>query len=987
MSKLNIYIKDNLDDLLKDDFIPKIKDDKASVFQTTYILSPNKGVENWLIEETARENTIFANFKFINIHQLIELVYHKLADEKTKRIISQNQLIWYVYNILENSGSESVSINEYFKKEPVSCALMVAELFDQYQNQDFKLLQKWENKESTLQDSEGSDDENWQSDLWRKILNEIRESEDKILFYDVIKYIKGHQKDLGSLNSVFSELHVFNDYSLSPIHIELLKDLGNYFPIHVYLKDIQFEKGELDSWRTLITKTLNSYNENSEVSPKSLKKDKISIHSNFTIRREIETWYNFFLKEIQEKEIDPRKVLVTVPDIRQYAPYIRAILDDAPVKLNYTIADEVTQEENNILELFSFLIHLDYDFINIEDIVHLTRFETVQKKYGITDTEFIQESLIAAKARRKFEFDDQEDEDYDFSIGHAIKRLVAGVFTNETEKEIAGVYPVVTTAEFNTSTELIGLAQMSEDLRRFLLNTRIDVTRTLQEWGQELEELITNFIDMDQDTGSLGLGIAYKIARVFKETEIDVKAVKFKDLRNYIVSQIELEEVKTNYLLTGITFSSMNPYRGVPFDMIAMLGMNQDFPRSEKRNMHDLIHYRNQENVATITDKDLHLMLEMVDNAKKSLFISYIGKNPSTLKDEFPSSVITTLLPEVYNKEKVVYHRLNVKDDEGDYYEGIKVESREEYKIPQPKKEPVYHNEFKWRIADVIKFFEDVPDFHFSKIKNLYPEEEEKLEGYETIDIGDLEKWAINNSILEQYINDSNTFENGKLEEFLTKEQAKGNLGLNVDSVKNEAREFYANLKDKLDDNLQMKKVDIPAFYYESVLIDEVAGYQNGDDKSTFYFVVASSNREKYQLRAMLYAIVLKQKWPELDTLIYITKRKDEPIEIDLSSDKFKAEFDELWSHFKENHLLLFPYLIQMLKIDITDHEDFKKQFEKDLKIADRDYSYLKHRSDKFKAFERTHLPLIKNENWRWESAINTNELIRNLISEFKPVK
>ena len=68
----------------------------------------------------------------------------------------------------------------------------------------------------------------------------------------------------------------------------------------------------------------------------------VSINSCYTVAREVEALYNSLvhLVDTAQSPISAREIIVMVTDIDAYAPYIKAVFNNAPYRFPYSIADE-----------------------------------------------------------------------------------------------------------------------------------------------------------------------------------------------------------------------------------------------------------------------------------------------------------------------------------------------------------------------------------------------------------------------------------------------------------------------------------------------------------------------------------------------------------------------------------------------------------------------------------------------------------------------
>src|SRR6185369_14812375 len=98
-------------------------------------------------------------------------------------------------------------------------------------------------------------------------------------------------------------------------------------------------------------------------------------------------------------------------------------------------------------------------------------------------------------------------------------------------------------------------------------------------------------------------------------------------------------------LLTGgVTFCAMLPMRSIPFQVVALIGMDDGaFPRRNPPQGFDLMARSPRRGDRSLRDEDRYLFLEAILSARQRLHISYVGQS---IKDnsELPPSVLVSEL-------------------------------------------------------------------------------------------------------------------------------------------------------------------------------------------------------------------------------------------------------------------------------------------------------------------------------------------------------
>ncbi|MCK5915044.1 MAG: exodeoxyribonuclease V subunit gamma, partial [Deltaproteobacteria bacterium] len=109
----------------------------------------------------------------------------------------------------------------------------------------------------------------------------------------------------------------------------------------------------------------------------------------------------------------------------------------------------------------------------------------------------------------------------------------------------------------------------------------------------------------------------------------------------------ELQDIggDSGFFTGGITFSSILPLRSVPAQMICLLGLNDgEFPRNQRPLAYDLVAARPRAGDRNPRDEDRYLFLETLLAARKTLVLSYLGRDPKDNHLRPPAVVVSELI-------------------------------------------------------------------------------------------------------------------------------------------------------------------------------------------------------------------------------------------------------------------------------------------------------------------------------------------------------
>ncbi|MBK6836119.1 MAG: exodeoxyribonuclease V subunit gamma [Bacteroidetes bacterium] len=203
--------------------------------------------------------------------------------------------------------------------------------------------------------------------------------------------------------------------------------------------------------------------------------------------------------------------------------------------------------------------------------------------------------------------------------------------------------------------------------------------------------------------------------------------------------------------------------RSIPFDTVAMLGLNFDkFPRKESAIQFDLIAMHPKVGDRNIKENDKHLFLETILSANKQLYLSYIGRGASDNAKLLPSSLVEELLDYISDGlvEKIDVHaelitlhplhgfsnKYNARNQSLYSYLGDAIMPMPGQRPPQP---PQQSGVKEIDLNDFISFFKNPFKHYYNRQLSIYYEDSASvLDETEVFDIDHLLKWQLQHDLI-----------------------------------------------------------------------------------------------------------------------------------------------------------------------------------------------------------------------------------------------
>jgi exodeoxyribonuclease V gamma subunit len=504
---------------------------------------------------------------------------------------------------------------------------------------------------------------------------------------------------------------------------------------------------------------------------KDITDDSIHINACYTIAREVEVLYNYLVHLVDKKgaTLSPRDIVVMVSDIDAYAPYIKAVFNNAPYTFPYTIADESYSGGDNLFTALTSILLLNEENSTAEEVLQLLDSSYIRTRFGITDIARIRQVVDAASIRFGIQ-GNKEDDTHLVSWSYGLRRIMYGVCMSGGERfEHDGdvLYPldIVEGAE---ALSIIRFVHFVEVLMASVEERKKN--RGIADWVSYIESLVHNMIlepgdNPDEQYRMLmrqlsGLNLA---GQYMNET------ISFEVMAHSLLQTLEETTRTSLFAGGGITFCSLIPMRSIPFPVVAMMGLNYDkFPRREKSTSFSLMEKSPQKGDRNVKENDKHLFLETVLAAKAYLYISYIGQNPNDNSPLPPSALIDELIdyieagsnePEKVRELLITRHPLQgfsrkyTPENKRLYsYLDNGIISVEPRVLPEKQAEALRFEEI--QLDDLVRFFNNPFKTYYNKVLGIYYDNDQSLlSDTELFNLDNLQQWNLKQILLQASFN------------------------------------------------------------------------------------------------------------------------------------------------------------------------------------------------------------------------------------------
>lgn len=391
----------------------------------------------------------------------------------------------------------------------------------------------------------------------------------------------------------------------------------------------------------------------------------VVFHIAHSAQREVEILHDQLLALLAEPPADPssqalqpRDIVVMVPDIAAFAPAIRSVFGQYPRSdarfIPFDIADLNERGHNPLLVALEWLLRLPQQRCGLTEIRDLLDVPAVAARFGIAADELplLARWMEGAGARWGLNLAhrsalglDACGEQNTWRFG--LQRMLLGYANGEADDgAFDGIEPYAEVGGLEASVAG-ALADLLGALNAWWAQTAEDATPTV--WAERARALLAAFMAPTDERERLALAAAQEALAAWLEAcdsaEFD-EPVPLAVLREAWLEGIDKPGLSRRFRAGGVTFCTLLPMRAVPFEVVCLLGMNDgDYPRSSPRSDFDLMGLPGQRRPGDRSrrDDDRQLMLEALLSARRVLYVSWTGRSVRDNSEQPPSVLVSQL--------------------------------------------------------------------------------------------------------------------------------------------------------------------------------------------------------------------------------------------------------------------------------------------------------------------------------------------------------
>ncbi|MEH6577074.1 MAG: exodeoxyribonuclease V subunit gamma [Amphritea sp.] len=388
----------------------------------------------------------------------------------------------------------------------------------------------------------------------------------------------------------------------------------------------------------------------------------IQLHSVHSPLREVEVLHDRLLAILDADHSEsPRDIIVMMPDVATYAPYIEAVFGNTPAEryIPYSISDRTLEQESPLLLSFMKLLELPTSRLTVSDVLEILEVPAVMRRFELDEDSFdrirrwVEETNIRwgldAEQRDALELPAFEQNSWRFGL----KRMLAGYAMGRTDNLWQGIEPYIEVEGL----EAADLGQLAEfvELLDFCISG-LGKTQTIEHWLAFLNEILLRaFLPDEQDEMVLS-----QIRKTLEQLQQQLQDSLYQTpisapvLQDYLKNHLGESRSSQRFLVGAVNFCTLMPMRSIPFRTVCLLGMNDGvYPRSIPPMGFDLMTEHPRRGDRSRRDDDRYLFLEALLSARDKLYISYVGRNVQDNSAKVPSVLISELVEYCQNSYRL----------------------------------------------------------------------------------------------------------------------------------------------------------------------------------------------------------------------------------------------------------------------------------------------------------------------------------------------
>ncbi len=358
--------------------------------------------------------------------------------------------------------------------------------------------------------------------------------------------------------------------------------------------------------------------------------------------RQVELIRDYILQLFSnDKELQPRDILIMTPQIDSYTPIITSVfnnVDHNATQLPWVITDKSQEDKVGLIHFVLNLLEISSSRLTASIFENLLTNPALQTQQNISIDEVNEITKSLQSVGFTWGLDSLErfgEETH--SLCWCLERFLLGLVL--PDGPINGIRNISPYSNNISSTEFIKAWGILSKLCNYI--DAIRSKRSCKEWIKLITSLVK---DLFGDGGEWAweeqqlLTIVNNWGLITDSCELEIDCLVVKDI---ITKALSSTNGKFGHRTGKITISALEPMRAIPHQVIIVMGLeSRTFPRIDNRRSFNLLERKRELGDPNQYDKDRYSLLEALISTRQKLLVSWDSKDEKTGEDLEPPSPI-----------------------------------------------------------------------------------------------------------------------------------------------------------------------------------------------------------------------------------------------------------------------------------------------------------------------------------------------------------
>lgn len=389
-------------------------------------------------------------------------------------------------------------------------------------------------------------------------------------------------------------------------------------------------------------------------------------------QRELEVLHDRLLAWLDaDATLQPRDVMVMVPDIATFAPHIHAVFGrfgaGQPRHIPYSVAD-TSVRQSALVQALAQLLQLPDSRLTLAEWLAFFEVSAVRARFGLSeaDVRTVHDWLVAAGVRWGLDAAHRlawglpataagvAQNTWDFGL----RRLLLGYALGVTAQDASGgalgdrqdgfwqgtlAQPAIS----GLDAPLAGALLAWVDALAQTLPT-LSEPQSPAQWVSTLQALVARFFASDNAADERAIAQLLLPLDAWQRTCEQARCdtpLPLAVVREHWLAQLSEGGLHQRFFGGGVQFGTLMPMRAIPFKVICLLGLNDgDYPRVQAARDFDLMAQSWRAGDRSRREDDRYLFLEALLSARQIFYVSWQGRSALDNTARAPSVLVAQLL-------------------------------------------------------------------------------------------------------------------------------------------------------------------------------------------------------------------------------------------------------------------------------------------------------------------------------------------------------